>query len=326
MKRSNLVLITALTLVFAILIGCSSANTGTKPADGATAGKEGYTIFFTNAILTAPYCAIQLQAMQTYADEMGYTLQVADGKEDAQTQLDQIKNAVTQGVDGIIYFPGDQASTIPVVKYLKESGVPFIVLNSKVDDSVQDLVPSYVGSDYGEMGRIAGELTKDTLGEEGGKVVIIDGMAGTEVANSTMQGYKSAIEENGNIEILATQPADWDTAKAMTVMEDYLTTFGDNIDLVFAMDGGMAKGAAAAMENAGVWGDIPMVSSDQGQFVLDSIAEGKMYGTAMQDPYQEGRLAVEIIVKVIKGEAVETWEVVPTGKITKENVSQFKGY
>ena len=199
-----------------------------------TGGKT--KIFFTNAILTAPYCALQLDAMQQYAAANNIDLQVADGKEDAQTQLDQIKNAVTQGVDGIIYFPGDEASTIPVVRYLDESGVPFIVLNSKVDESVRDLVPSYVGSDYEEMGRMAGKLAVDALGEEGGNIVIINGLSGTEVANSTTKGFMDVVSENDNMEILADQPADWDTAKAMTIMEDYITTFGDKIDLVFAVD------------------------------------------------------------------------------------------
>ncbi len=313
------------------LAACGGAASSAPAAEESAAAEEGgdsekLTIFFTNAILTAPYCAVQLEAMQAYAEANNIDLQVADGKEDAQTQLDQIKNAVTQGVDGIVYFPGDQASTIPVVRYLAECGTPFIVLNSKVDESVQDLVPSYVGSDYEAMGKIAGELAVDALGEDGGNLVYIDGLSGTEVALATEKGFTEAISANGNINILAQQPADWDTAKAMSVMEDFITTFGDDIDCIFAVDGGMAKGAAQALENAGLWGKIPMVCSDQGQFVLDAIAAGEMSGTAMQDPYQEGELAMQVIVKLINGESVEKWEVLPTGKVTKENASSMHGY
>lgn len=337
MSMRKLVTFLALILLFSILSGCatstntekdnskSSSETSVK-TEPSTNESKGYNIFFTNAILTAPYCAVQLGAMQDYAKNNNCSLQAVDGKEDAQTQLDQIKNAVTQGVDGIIYFPGDQASTIPVVKYLASSGVPFVVLNSKVDNTVADLVPCYVGSNYEDMGRIAGEMALDTLGDKGGNIVIIDGLSGTEVAISTMKGFMGAIENNKDIKVLAKQPADWDTAKAMSIMEDFITTFGNKIDLVFAMDSGMTKGAAAALENAGLWGKIPVITSDQGQFVLDAIASGKMYGTAQQDPYQEGQLAMEMIIKLIKGEKVNKWEVVPTGKITKDNVSKFKGY
>lgn len=336
MKRT-LALILAVVLVLA-LASCAApaAQQTEKPAETTTAqttetpaaasddGK--ITIFFTNAILTAPYCAVQLQAMQNYAAENNIDLQVADGKEDAQTQLDQIKNAVTQGVDGVIYFPGDQASTIPVVRYLSESGVPFIVLNSKVDESVQDLVPCYVGSDYKAMGKVAGEIACDTLGDEGGNIVIINGLAGTEVAMSTGEGFEEAISTNPNIKVLADQPADWDTAKAMTIMEDYITTFGDQINLVFAMDGGMAKGAAQALQNAGLYGKIPLVTSDQGQFALDAIAAGDMAGTAKQDPQEEGVLAIQTVLKVINGEDVPQWEVLPTEKLTKDNIEGLTGY
>lgn len=326
------------TVMAAALVGCAapaaqsteaetSAETTAeteKTSDAASEDKT--TIFFTNAILTAPYCAMQLESMQQYASENNIDLQVADGKEDAQTQLDQIKNAVTQGVDGIIYFPGDQASTIPVVRYLDECGVPFIVLNSQVDESVRDLVPCYVGSDYEEMGKTAGQIALETLGDEGGNVVIISGLSGTEVSNSTLKGFMGVIEANANIKVLADQPADWDTAKAMTIMEDYITTFGDQIDLVFAMDSGMTKGAAQALENAGLWGEIPVVCSDQGQFVLDAIAAGEMKGTAKQDAYVEGALAMETVMKVVNGEEVDTWEVVPTEMITIDNVEGLKGY
>ena len=112
----------------------------------------------------------------------------------------------------------------------------------------------------------------------------------------------------------------------MTIMEDYITTFGDQIDLVFAMDGGMAKGAAQALQNAGLYGKIPLVTSDQGQFALDAIAAGDMAGTAKQDPQEEGVLAIQTVLKVINGEDVPQWEVLPTEKLTKDNIEGLTGY
>lgn len=330
MKRRKSQFVVVLLCIAALLLtACNSSTKGSEDSGNSGEKKssdEKLNIFYTNAILTAPYCAVQQKAMQKYADENNINLQSVDGKEDAQTQLDQIKNAVTQGVDGIIYFPGDQASTIPVVRYLDESGVPFIVLNSKVDESVEELVPSYVGSDYEAMGEIAGEIAADILGEEGGNIAIINGLLGTEVQLSTYEGFQKIISQNPKIKILEEQAADWDTAKAMTVMEDYLTTFGDEIDLVFAMDSGMTKGAASAMQDAGVYGDIPVVTSDQGQFVLDAIAAGDIKGTAKQDPQEEGELALQTLVRLIHGEEVEKWVKLPTEIIDKENVDQFVGY
>lgn len=173
---------------------------------------------------------------------------------------------------------------------------------------------------------MAGELAVDALGEEGGNIVIINGLSGTEVANSTTKGFMDVVSANDNMEILADQPADWDTAKAMTIMEDYITTFGDKIDLVFAVDSGMTKGAAQALEDAGLWGEIPVVCSDQGQFVLDAIAAGEMKGTAKQDAVDEGNLAMDTIIKLVNGEEVDTWEIVPTEMLTMDNIEGLKGY
>ena len=320
-------------MVFAVVMLLSACGTSQQPADGgaqsdtsAQEGSDKLNIFFTNAYLTSPYAAGQASAMRQYAAANNINLQIVDGQDDAQIQLDQIKNAVTQGVDGIIWFPGDQASTIPVVKFLDESGVPFVVVNSKVDESVQHLVPAYVGSDYREMGKIAGQMALNILGDSGGNIAIINGMLGTEAQLATCEGFFETIAVNPNIKIIADQAADWDTAKAMAVMEDYLIAFGDEIDLVFPLDSGMVQGAASAMVDAGVWGKIPVITSDQGQFVLDAIANGEMSGTAMQDPQQEGELALATIIKLIRGEPVDKWVKLPTGIIDQSNASQFYGY
>jgi ABC-type sugar transport system substrate-binding protein len=323
--KKILVVLMVLALAVGILASCSPAETSVSQSGEAPA--KPIKIFFTNAWLTAPYCAPMTEEVTAYAAANNIDIQIADGEGDSQKQLDQIKNAVTSGVDGVIYFPADAASTIPVVKYLDESGVPFVVLNSQVDPSVQDLEDAYVGMDYEYSGSIGGQIVADYFEGRSGRIVVIEGAGGTEA----QQGYQAGFEEkalaNPNVEIIAKQQADWDPAKAMAIMEDYITTFGkDGFDYVYSHDDGMFAGIASAMEDAGILGTMPVVCNGQSQFVLDAIKEGNIMGSASQDPRWEGRMALQVLVQLINGEDVPKWTKTECMPITRDNVDDFQGW
>ena len=103
----------------------------------AVASAEGNRkVFFTNAFYTAPFCDPLNTAATAYATEHGIDLTIVDGQGDASVQLDQIKTAIDQGYDGIIYFPADAEGSITIVNTLNESGIPYAIIDSKVDASV----------------------------------------------------------------------------------------------------------------------------------------------------------------------------------------------
>jgi len=333
MKKAACTLAVALAL--AVFAGCtgpdqaaaqSTEGTGqTQTADAAQTTGDKINIFFASAFMTVPYAAPMNRSMNEFADANNINLQIVDGEGNSEKQLDQIKNAVTQGVDGIIYWPADAASTIPVVNYLADCGVPFVVLNSKVDESVQNKVPAYVGVDYEVAGAISGGLCLEYL-KDGGKVAVVEGVMGTEAQIGYLKGFQDTIASNPDIEIIATQSAEWDPSKAMKIVEDYLTTFGDEIDFIYSEDDGMYQGIASALADAGKTDSIKVVCNGQLQFVLDSITDGTLLGASSQDPYEEGQLGMEIMMKVLKGEEVPEWTKVECLPISKDNVNQFNGW
>lgn len=198
----------------------SAADTSSAQAPG-----KKLKVFFAYAYYSGPYAAQVVPAMEEYAAAHNVELQTVDGEGNSQKQLDQIKNAVTQGVDGIIYQPADAAATPPVVNYLKESGVPFVVWNIKADASVMNLC-TYVGLDYEKQSAIAGQILKDAC-PNGGNIVCVQGQAGSDATNGYQSGFESVILQDSKYKVLAKQNADWDTAKAMKIMEDFITTYGD---------------------------------------------------------------------------------------------------
>jgi ABC-type sugar transport system substrate-binding protein len=334
MLRKMLIVLLVATMFVVMAVGCAPSVSTEEPAAEEPAAEEPTAeepdeeplkIMFTNAFYSAPYCAPMIAAAEAKAAELGVEIQILDGKADAQTQLDQIQNAIAEGVDGILYFPADQESTVTAVRQLAESGIPCIVINSNVDPSVQGLIGTFIGTDYYQQALVAGQMCLDIANGEAANVVIIEGAGGTEAQKLRSQGFEDTIVENAGITVLAKQQADWDPAKAQKVMEDFIAQFGDDIDIVYTHDDGMYAGAAQALKDAGMLDKVKVISIGGNATGIAAVEAGELYGTASQSPLLEGAMGVEYILKLIAGEELPEWVKVDTVPITAENVADFDG-
>ncbi|MDR2078434.1 MAG: sugar ABC transporter substrate-binding protein [Treponema sp.] len=296
---------------------------------GRTSGGTRKRVFFTNAFNTAPFCApLNAQALQT-AKENNIDLTIVDGQASASVQLDQIKNAISQKYDGIIYFPADKEGSITIIKTLNESRIPYAVIDSMVDDSVMPTITVFAGPDNVYMGEVAGQACVDQLGGKG-NVVILEGAPGTDPATNRQKGFLNIVSKYPNIKILASQNVDgWDPAKAMTIMQDYITRFGNQIDFLFAADDGLFQGAQQAIAQAGMTGKIKAVSTGANNVGCAAIDAGQLYGSVLHSAKEEGQLGVEAVIKVMNGEIKQgdnQWLKCSSPLVTKENIEQWRGW
>jgi ABC-type sugar transport system substrate-binding protein len=326
MKKSIFTL--ALVLGFAMIFAPIAANAaGGSQGGGSSSGKK--RVFMSNAFNTAPFCApLNAQALKTAA-ENNIDLHIEDGKADANVQLDQIKNAIAQKYDGIIYFPADKEGSITIIRTLNASGIPYVVIDSKVDDSVMATIPVFAGPDNVYMGEVAGQACVDQLNGKG-NVVILEGAPGTDPATNRQKGFMNIISKYPNIKVLASQNVEgWDPAKAMTIMQDYITRFGNQIDFLFTADDGIFQGAQQAIAQAGLTGKFKAVSTGANNVGTAAIDAGTLYGSVLHSAKEEGQLGVEAIVKVMNGEIKNgdsQWLKCSSPLVTKQNIEQWRGW
>ena len=320
MKR-NIAILIGIALIAVIAIGCT--KTGGGGSDGAQSGKR---IFMSSAYYTSPYGAPLQEAVRARAAELGYGLQIVDGEENADKQLSQFKAAFADGYDGFIYWPGDQASTPPIVEYLNSTGKPWVVINTVVDTSVQDKVPCTVASNEVEIGRWLGRLALEYFDKNPSvpkSMVYIEGSPGASYTENLTIGLNEIISGKGITILNDRQFAQYDPSKAMTIMEDLITKYGKKFSLVIAQDGGMFQGAYAALESAGYLGKVGVICQGQDLIVKDKLLTKELYASVAQDPFEEGSLSVIMLDKLIKGESVEKWVETPTGPIYAADVDKY---
>lgn len=177
--------------------------------------------------------------------------------DDNQKQMEDIQFFIDKKVDLLIVSPNESAPVTPAVEKAFDHGIPVIVSDRKV---LSEKYTAFVGPDNYEIGVLAGEFIAGQLNGKG-KIVEILGTKGSSASIERHEGFISVIKNYPEIEIVYSDHAVFLESIAEKKMEEALSAC-DEIDLVFALNDRMAKGAYRAARRAGREKDFPFVGID----------------------------------------------------------------
>jgi len=305
MKR---VLVITLLVVMAasLLAGCASPSTAQPKPQAEEAKKIGLVI----STLNNPFFVTLKEGAEAKAKELGYELVVLDSQNDPAKEMSNVEDLITKNVAVILINPTDSDAVGSAVKAANGKNIPVITLDRGANSG--DVV-THIASDNVAGGKMAGEYIIEQLGGKG-KVVELEGIAGTSAARDRGQGFNDAIKTSG-IEVVAKQTADFDRTKGLSVMENILQAQPE-INAVFAHNDEMALGALQAIKASGR--TIMVVGFDATDDAVKAVDAGEMAATVAQQPALIGSLGVENAVKVIKGENIEKSIPVDLQLVTKK--------
>ncbi len=273
---------------------------------------EEYTIGVLLSDTSNTFFVTMQTAIEAKAAELGAKTIVLNGANDSAKDVTNMENLLSAGVHIVLYNPVDSDAAAAVAQMAIDAGVQVISIDRGVN-GVE--VISHIASDNVYGGRIATEKLIELIGGKG-VLAEIQGMAGASAANDRHQGFQEAVTAAGEgIQVADSQIGDWDTTKAMGIMENMLTARPD-IQAVFCANDNMAIGAVQALQQAGR-ADIFVIGFDAEQVALDAIEEGTMFGTIQQQPALMGELGVQTALAFLAGEAVEPFIGAPVALITK---------
>ena len=184
-------------------------------------------------------------------------------------------------------------------------------------ESMKGEVVSHIASDNVAGGKIAGDYIVEQLGNDV-KVIQLQGITGTSASRERGEGFKQAQSEH-NFTIIAAQPADFDRAKGMNVMQNLLTA-NPNVQAVFAENDEMALGAIRAIRSAGK-SNILVVGFDGTDDAIKAVERGQMAATIAQQPELIGAKGVEAADLIIKGETPDSHIPVELKVITNQSTN-----
>ncbi|AIR05381.1 D-ribose transporter subunit RbsB [Cedecea neteri] len=268
------------------------------------------TIALVVSTLNNPFFVSLKDGAQKEADKLGYNLVVLDSQNNPAKELANVQDLTVRGTRLMLINPTDSDAVGNAVKMANQAKIPVITLDRIAN---QGTVVSHIASDNVAGGKMAGDFIAKKLGE-GAKVIELQGIAGASAARERGEGFQQAVAAH-KLDVLASQPADFDRTKGLNVMQNLLTAH-PNVQAVFAQNDEMALGALRALQTAGK-SDVLVVGFDGTADGVKAVEGGKLGATVAQMADQIGVIGVETADKVLKGEKVDAKIPVDLKLITK---------
>ena len=299
------------------MTGCASDNGGTGGGDG----DELITVGFAQTGSESGWRSANTESLkEALSEENGFELifNAADNKQEAQ--IAAVRSFINQGVDAIVIAPITVDGWDDVLTEAKDAGIP-VILEDRTVSASDDLYASWVGLDFEQEGKTAGEWAVENA--DGSNLVILEGTTGSSAALDRATGWAAATDGSG-INVLDSQTGDFTRDGGKKVMEGFLQKYGSDINLLFAHNDDMGLGALDAITAAGLvpGTDIRIVSIDAVHDGMQALADGKFNFIVECNPLL-GEKVADLVKKVVAGEDVPKTEIVPDGAFTQEDAIEL---
>ena len=289
--------ILALMVIGTMLVTMGGCNAITIDGEeNVREGSSGNVIGFSVSTLNNPFFVTLTEGAKKAASEKNVELVVVDAGDDAAKQTSDIEDLVSRNVGVLIVNPVDSDAVAPAVKSAMSQGIKVIAVDRGVNGVDVDC---QIASDNVAGARMATEYLMELVGE-GAKVAELQGVPGASATIDRGEGFHQVADKS--LQVAASQPANFNRAEGMTVMENILQSDGA-IKGVFAHNDEMALGAVEAVAASGK--DIKIVGFDATDDAQKAVKDGKMAATVAQKPDKMGETAIETAVKIMAGETAD---------------------
>lgn len=281
----------------------------------------------------------RMKEYETEDVEMMMSIREAGGVQ--RTQNDQVKELIDAGCNVLCVNLVDRADPSEIIDLAREREVPIIFFNREpvAEDLQQWEKLYYVGADARQSGVLQGELAAERIRTDknidrnkDGKIqyVVLEGEAGHQDAIIRTENAVETLKAQGiELEKLSYQIANWNRAQAENRMEQMLSEYQNQIELVLANNDDMALGAIDAYEKRNYTESaLPVFfgidGTDPG---LEAVVNGKLAGTVYNDKEGQAEAIVRLAAALVTEEGMEIMEFekdkyiyTPYFPVTEENV------
>lgn len=295
----------------------TSAPAASGEASGSTAATgEDYTFAYITHTVTNQYWDTVVKGFEAQCAEEGVEAITYDSNADAGTQLTQIEDCISMGVDAILFSPLDDESAAAMVQMVNEAGIPIFIVDIGSKDDVNFVV---VSDNYG-AGRMLGEHAYEQFGDDMRPVVLAT-PPGFVIGEQRMAGYTDFFKEKGIEYDELVLKVGYDRDDVLKLMEDSITSVQD-LNCAFAPNDDSAMGVIEALKAAELEG-VNVYGFDATEEGLAAIETGTLTATIAQQPYLFGTETVKVALQEMRGESYEKNMDMPCALVTKENVSEY---
>jgi len=296
----------------------TGAFIGSTLFSGVFAAEKQWTIGFSQDTMDHPWRAYMVTSARDQAKkypeikEFIYT----DAGGSNEKQIADVEDLISRGVDLIMMSPREAQALVPAVEAIKKAGIPLVVLDREI---VGDDYNVFIGGNNLKIGDELGKYTKANA-PKNFSYLELEGIPGATPTIQRHEGFTQQIK--GDATRLDAQPANYDMAPAIPIMEDWLTKYKGKFQVIYAHNDPMILGAIKVLKEAGYKpGEVFLVGVDGQREAFEAIKQGWLNATAIYAT--GGALGLDMAVRVLKGQPVPKRIITETPVITKQNVDEY---
>ncbi|MBQ5933733.1 MAG: substrate-binding domain-containing protein [Lachnospiraceae bacterium] len=319
MKRAKTLVLAVVLVLSLVLCACAKDSGDKKGSSGndnaGTTNTSSGPIkvgVVNNPPSESGYREANVKDMEAvFSKANGYDLKTAYSlKNDDQLQAAQ--GFITEGVDYLLISAAETTGWDDVLKKAKEAGIKVFLFDRMIDVD-ESLYEAAVVSDMAKEGETAVKwLLDQNLSEY--NVIHIQGAMGSDA----QIGRTGALDEqfaSKKMNKVVQQTATWDEAEAKKIVESVINSKA-SFNVIYAENDGMAKGAVAALDDAGIThgvdGQVIVMGFDCNKWALRELLAGKWNYDGQCSPFQ-----AQIISDIIQGKKTVT---------SKKIINEEKGF
>jgi len=286
--------------------------------------KVGYSVYD----MQQPYWQEYARGVQEAAEAAGAEFVLSDQKSSQETQVSGSLDLINQGISALVISPVQPAALPASIDAAHEAKIPVII----GDVGAEGDYDAFVLSDNYEGGVLAAQYMVEQLADvEGTKEVLsILLHPGSAVGEVRAAGFRDEMAKHDDFELVAELNGNDTVEGGFEVTRDTLVT-NPNLVGIYATNDPEAIGANQALKQAGKSGvdDVLLVGFNGDAPALELIAAGEMAATIRQDPYGQGKAAVEAAMTLLAGEPIEYSDPAtksiyfPVEVVTADNVDMY---
>lgn len=311
--KATILLVSLLLLVLPAALAQDMVDTSPFQTDAP------WTIGVSAGYLSNSWIVFALQHIQYEAslhDEVGNII-VTDAGFNANKQIADIEDLLSQGIDLLIFWAVDNEAIQPGLNAAAAAGVPIVSIG---EPSPLPQVTSQASIDQYNLGRLVAEQLAADMGGEGGVIAMLP-LPGTYAAAAQLQALEDVVAENPGMQILSVEYGQWNRAESKRITETLLIRF-PQIDGVFSPAGQMSLGIAEAFEEAGRMDEVTFSPADEYNGWLKWVSANGG-GGIVTFPTRVGQVGMQLAVRILSGDPVPANEEVASEFIAPADIGAW---
>jgi len=305
-KKIALVAATVLAVVAGSTFAGSSAQAAGKQKVIGVAVADQKSLFYIAAV----------DGMKKAAKANNVKLIVLSADNDANKQVGQVNNLITQNVDALVFIAQDATAAAAGVKAANKAKIPVIAVDQK-PQSGNGVLATYIATNSVAAGEELCTWLFKQIGNKG-EIGILHGVLGSTAEVERTKGCQNALAKTPGIKVVAEATANWDETQAYKAVQNMLQA-NPGITAIYGESDAMGLGAAKAAKDANR--KIIAVGIDGFPTMVAGIKAGLTQATQAQVPYLMGQQGITDALKVLAGKKLPAVQYKPTVLVTTENAN-----